>query len=145
MDSVSDCDGNVTGGRSKGVEGGTESLLASMSTDRPSSDVSVNRGISSEGVAVSGEIVNNLSGTAGGFSDVDVPVDEVDNLGRDPCVLLLNLDGSDWLKDIMLSLFPPESVPLLNKLWRAVRSNTFFSVKGKYSVKCVVMSSLGGL
>jgi hypothetical protein len=26
-------------------------------------------------------------------------------------------------------------IPLLNKLWRAVRSNTFFSVKGKYSVK----------
>lgn len=30
-------------------------------------------------------------------------------------------------------------------LLRAVRANTFFSVKGKYSAKCVVISSLGGL
>jgi hypothetical protein len=59
-------------------------------------------------------------------------------------VLLLNLDGNDGFQEIVLSLFP-ESVALFIKLWRAVRSNTFFSVNGKYSVKCVVMSSLGGL
>jgi hypothetical protein len=72
-------------------------------------------------------------------------VDEVDSLGKEPCVLLLNLDGSGGLKDIELSLLPLDRVLPLIILWRAVRSNTFFSVNGKYSVKCVVMSSLGGL
>jgi hypothetical protein len=72
---------------------------------------------------------------------------------------MLNLDGGDGFQDmvlsrfldIILSLFPdvkpsalPETVPLLIRLCRAVRSRTFFSVKGKYSVKCVVISSLGG-
>lgn len=62
----------------------------------------------------------------------------------EPCVLTLNLDGNGGMNDAELSLFE-ESVPfLIIILCLAVRSKTFFSVKGKYSVKWVVMSSLGG-
>jgi len=69
----------------------------------------------------------------------------VDDLS--PAVLLLNLDGSGGagFQDTVLSLlFRLPMVDVLIMLFRAVRSNTFFSVKGKYSAKCVVMSSLGG-
>jgi hypothetical protein len=71
--------------------------------------------------------------------------EEIDDLS--PAVLLLNLDGNGGagFQDIVLSLFPKlPIVDALIMLFRAVRSNTFFSVKGKYSARCVVMSSLGG-
>ncbi len=59
-------------------------------------------------------------------------------------MLTLNLDGNGGMNEAELSLFE-ESVPfLIIILCLAVRSKTFFSVKGKYSVRCVVMSSLGG-
>jgi hypothetical protein len=73
----------------------------------------------------------------------DVLVGEIDILACEPCVLLLNLEGSGGFHEAVLSRFPNDSVFLII-LCRAVRSRTFFSVKGKYSVKCVVMSSLGG-
>lgn len=42
----------------------------------------------------------------------------------------------------MLSLLPWPGPRIM--LCRRVRSSTFFSVNGKYSARCVVMSSLGG-
>jgi hypothetical protein len=95
--------------------------------------------------ALSGGGVGDFSGTAGGSEDIEVLVDDIDNLGSDSWVLLLNLEGSGWLLDSVLSLLPLDAVPLLIKLFLAVLSNTFFSVNGKYSVRCVVISSLGGL
>jgi hypothetical protein len=86
-----------------------------------------------------------LSGTGGGGEENDVLIGEIDDTS--PCVLLLNLEGngSAGFQDIVLSLFPMlPMVEDLIMLFRAVRSSTFFSVKGKYSAKCVVMSSLGG-
>lgn len=59
-------------------------------------------------------------------------------------MLTLNLDDGG-ANDIVLSLFPNAAEPPARSiLCRAVRSKTFFSVKGKYSLKWFVMSSLGG-
>lgn len=60
---------------------------------------------------------------------------------REPCVLTLKRDCARGLRDMMLSL---RFVGPRIMLWRRVRSSTFFSVKGKYSARCVVISSLGG-
>jgi hypothetical protein len=81
---------------------------------------------------------DSLSGMGGGGEAID---------DLSPAVLLLNLDGNGGagFQDIVLSLLL--RLPIVDArimLFRAVRSNTFFSVKGKYSAKCVVMSSLGG-
>ena len=52
----------------------------------------------------------------------------------EPCVLLLNLEGKGWLDEVLCRLL--EIVPdLIIMLCRAVRSRTFFSALGKYSVK----------
>jgi hypothetical protein len=96
------------------------------------------RGGSSVTGVVSPVNVDILSGMGGGG-------DESDDLS--PAVLLLNLDGRGGagFQDTVLSLFPRlPMVDVLIILFRAVRSSTFFSVKGKYSAKWVVMSSLGG-
>lgn len=62
----------------------------------------------------------------------------------DPCVLVLKRDGNGGgTSDITLSLLPPTVDARSIILCRAVR-RTFFSANGKYSVRCVVMSSLGG-
>lgn len=63
----------------------------------------------------------------------------------EPIVLLLNRDGKGGIQDALLSRREIEiELDLIIILCRAVRSNTFFSVKGKNSVRWLVMSSLGG-
>ena len=52
----------------------------------------------------------------------------------EPCVLLLNLEGRGWLDEVLCRFV--EIVPdLIIILFRAVRSRTFFSALGKYSVR----------
>ena len=72
----------------------------------------------------------------------DLPVDmtefRLDDSPYDPCVLVLNRDGKGGFSDIILSRLPRNIMLCL-----AFRS-TFFSANGKYSVKCVVINSLGG-
>ena len=52
----------------------------------------------------------------------------------EPSVLLLNREGRGWLDAVLCRLL--EIVPdLIIILCRAVRSRTFFSALGKYSVK----------
>ena len=58
-------------------------------------------------------------------------------------MLTLKREEERGLKEMVLSRRP--MLPFaLSMLCRAVRSSTFFSVKGKYSVRWFVMSSLGG-
>ena len=67
---------------------------------------------------------------------------DIEFLGTELCVLVLSREA---LHEIALSLFPVPEIPDVRiMLCRAVLSRTFFSVKGKYSVKWFVISSLGG-
>lgn len=155
MDSEKDSEERLTGGKSSGVEfiRGGPSLVASLSRsiDWPSSvDSDIRGGSSVTGVIspVNGDTgdAGGLSGTGGGIEENDVLIGDMDVLS--PCVLLLNLEGKGGagFQDIVLSLLP--KLPIVEAriiLCLAVRSKTFFSVKGKYSARCVVMSSLGGL
>jgi hypothetical protein len=106
------------------------------------------RGISSLGLSSIGDSSNDVgfSGKGGGgIEENEDRVGDIDVRICEPCVLLLNLEGRGGLYDIVLSRRVEEMVLVrIIILCRAVRSKTFFSVKGKYSVKCVVMSSLGG-
>lgn len=154
MDSESDIVGNVTGGSNCGFESIEDNFSTSSPvkvTDRPSSVDIDTRGGSSivEGAAkdrVSG-IVDVVEMTEFRFDDI-VRVGDIERCidpDPDPCVLVLNREGRGGLSDIVLFRFSPpltlEARSII--LCRAVRS-TFLSAKGKYSVKCVVMSSLGG-
>ena len=88
------------------------------------------RGGSSVTGVVSPVNVDILSEIGGGGDEI------IDDLS--PAVLLLNLDGSGGagFQDTVLSLlFRLPMVDVLIMLFRAVRSNTFFSVKGKYSAR----------
>ena len=114
----------------KGIGGSScGDLSRSRSIERPSSVESETRGRPSGW--------SDLSGTGGGCVDVD---------DLDPCVLLLNLDG------ITCPLPPANAFPFPNdttlSLFRIIlflaRPRTFFSALGKNSVRCVVISSLGG-
>lgn len=61
-----------------------------------------------------------------------------------PIVLLLNLDGTEGTKDMVLSrlLYNEGVLPLIIMLCLAVLLSIFFSAFGKYSVRWFVMSSL---
>jgi hypothetical protein len=73
--------------------------------------------------------------------------------GSELCVLVLNREdvcgccccccGAPLPNEMVLSRVLPLPLPRI-MLCRAVRCSTFFSVKGKYSVRWFVMSSLGG-
>ena len=83
-----------------------------------------------------------FSGTGGGRV-VDEGLEGENERLAEPCVLLLNLEGRGWLDEVLCRLL--EVVPdLIIILCLAVRSRTFFSALGKYSVKWLVISSLGG-
>lgn len=83
-----------------------------------------------------------LSGTGGGRADDELLEGENERL-PEPCVLLLNLEGKGGLDEVLCRLL--DIAPdLIIILCRAVRSRTFFSALGKYSVKWLVISSLGG-
>ena len=136
MDSDKDSVGKGIGGRSWGFST-SSGVSPSRSTDRPSSVESDMRGRSSTS---SCELI--FSGTGGGTVDDEGLEGENERL-LEPCVLLLNLEGRGWLDEVLSRLL--ETVPdLIIILCRAVRSSTFFSALGKYSVKWLVISSLGG-
>lgn len=155
MDSEKDSEEILTGGNSSGAEfirlGPSSIASLSRSIDRPSSvDNDIRGGSSVTGVIspVNGDKGDDggLSGTGGGTEENEVLIGDMEV--PSPCVLLLNLEGKGGggFQDIVLSLLPKlPIVEALIILCLAVRSKTFFSVKGKYSAKCVVMSSLGGL
>lgn len=130
IDSDNDSVGNVTGGNKCGFE----SMPDSFSTSSP---VRITEFPSSVEID-----------TRGGSSlatDDALPVDMIefrlDDSPCDPCVLVLNRDGKGGFSDIILSRLPVEARSIM--LCLAVRS-AFFSANGKYSVKCVVINSLGG-
>jgi hypothetical protein len=103
------------------------------------------RGISSPGLSLSESLeLACFSGGGGGIDEKEDLVGETDDRFCDPCVLLLNLDGSTWLCDIVLSLLEEAVLGRNITLCRAVRSKIFFSIEGKNSVRWFEMSSLGG-
>ena len=135
IDSDSDSVGNVTGGSKWGFESIPDSLSTSSPvriTELPSSVEIDTRGGSS--MTPSLAIVDVLP--------VDMTEFRLDDNPCDPWVLVLNRDGKGGLSDIMLSRLPTVDARSI-MLCLAVRS-TFFSAKGKYSVRCVVINSLGG-
>jgi hypothetical protein len=137
------------GGNSWGCVRGPDEVSRSSpwrSTERPSSVDSDIRGISSVEPLLSGSEDFSGKGSGGTIDENDALDGEIDILDCEPCVLLLNLECRGGFHEAVLSRFPNDSLFDFNIiLCRAVRSRTFFSVNGKYSVKCVVMSSLGGL
>jgi hypothetical protein len=104
------------------------------------------RGISSPRLSGCGSFRRSdfSGGGWGGIEEKDDLAGETDNRFSEPCVLLLNLEGSGGCCDIVLSRRVGTVLLRSIILCRAVRSNTLFSVFGKYSVRCVVISSLGG-
>ena len=97
------------GGRSCGgamVEGPATSSGCS-STERPSSVESDMRGISSPGLSLSEslDLERFSAGRGNGIDEKEDLVGEADECLCEPCVLLLNLDGSAWLCDMVLFRF----------------------------------------
>jgi hypothetical protein len=156
MDSESDIDGKLTGGSNCGFESIEESFSTSSPvnvTDCPSSVDIDTRGGSSTALK-EGAAKDRVSGIVDVVEMIEFRFDDIVRAGDierckdpdpDPCVLVLNREGSGGLSEIVLFLLsPPLTLDARSIiLCRAVRS-TFFSAKGKYSVRCVVMSSLGG-
>ena len=139
IDSESDSVGNVTGGSKCGFESIPDNFSTSSPvrmTELPSPVETDIRGGSS--VAPSLATIDDLP--------IDMTEFRLDDRPCDPCVLMLNRDGKGGLSDSMLSrlLWPPTDDARNIILCLAVRS-AFFSANGKYSVKCVVINSLGGL
>jgi len=148
MDSESDIVGNVTGGSSCSFESDEDNFSTSSPvkvTECPSSvDIDTRGGSSiAEGAAkerVSGivDVVDMTEFRLVCTGDAEYLTDP------EPCVLVLNREGRGGLREIVLYLLSPVTVEARSIiLCRAVR-RTFLSAEGKYSVKCVVMSSLGG-
>ena len=136
IDSDSDSVGNVTGGSKCGLESIPDSFSTSSPvriTELPSSVEMDTRGGSS--IPLSLAMVDALP--------VDMTELRLDDSPCDPCVLVLNRDGKGGFNDIILSRLPPTVDARSIMLCLAVRS-ALFSANGKYSVKCVVISSLGG-
>lgn len=151
MDSESDIDGNVTGGSSCSFDSDEDSFSTSSPvnvTDCPSSVDIETRGGSS---IVEGAARDRVSGIVDVVEIIEFRLDDTVRGGDieyltdpDPCVLVLKREGRGGLSEIVLCLFSPDTLEARSIiLCRAVRS-TFLSANGKYSVKCVVMSSLGG-
>lgn len=151
-DSANDSDGNATGGSRWGLDIRLDARFsASLSVETPTIEWPSSADIDTRG----GEPDGSSVGSGGGDDREAIDICEaIEFLGDDPsvspepCVLTLNLD---WLRDgfgfheMILSLrLGRLAFDARNMLCRLVRSRTFFSVKGKYSARWFVMSSLGG-
>lgn len=151
IDSESDIEGKVTGGSNCGFESSEESFSTSSPvriTDRPSSVDIDTRGGSSP---IEGAAKDRVSGIVELVEIVEFRLEDIVREGDiercadpEPCVLVLNREGRGGVRDIVLFLFSPLTLEARSiMLCRAFR-NIFLSVNGKYSVKCVVINSLGG-
>lgn len=151
IDSDSDIEGNVTGGSNCGFESKEDSFSKSSPvriTDRPSSVDIDTRGGSSP---IEGAAKDRLSGIVELVEIVEFRLEDTVREGDiercaelEPWVLVLNREGRGGVRDSKLSLFSPLTLEARSiMLCRALRS-IFLSVNGKYSVRCVVINSLGG-
>lgn len=151
MDSESDMEGNVTGGSNCGFESNEESFSTSSPvriTDRPSSaDIDTRGGTS----PIEGAAKDRVSGIVELVEMVEFRLEDIVREGDmercadpEPCVLVLNREGRGGVRETVLFLFSPLTLEARSiMLCRAFR-NIFLSVNGKYSVRCVVINSLGG-
>lgn len=133
-ESARDSEGNATGGK----RCGRDIRLLSLDVDPASSGRSSSVEMDTRG----GEEMIG-SGSGGGDSDRLSRILGATDI-REPWVLTLNRERDGGFQETMLSRLFAGTPDARIILCLRVRSSTFFSVLGKYSAKCVVMSSLGG-